>query len=96
MGYDTAMTIIVLFLITAITFIFYLLYFRSTAPPPLHPGTTADCCAICLADYANEEREDNQIRILPDCGHVFHARCVGQWLGINPTCPICRSSVMLG
>ncbi|KAH0451170.1 hypothetical protein IEQ34_018469 [Dendrobium chrysotoxum] len=91
------MTITVLFLITAITFIFYLFYFRSTAPPPLQPGTTADRCSICLVDYADEEeREDNQIRILPDCGHVFHAICVGEWLRNNPTCPICRSSVMLG
>ncbi|PKU74888.1 Putative RING-H2 finger protein ATL71 [Dendrobium catenatum] len=108
------MSIFVLFLITAITFIIYWLYFRPTAPPPLQPRTgtwpnyaeairqdpraaTTECCVICLENYDDmDEGEENPVKILPSCGHVFHATSVDLWLQRNPTCPMCRSSVMLG
>ncbi|KAI4351218.1 hypothetical protein L6164_005596 [Bauhinia variegata] len=46
------------------------------------------CCSICLGDYKDTET----LRLLPDCGHVFHLSCVDPWLKLHPTCPICRSS----
>ncbi|RZC59992.1 hypothetical protein C5167_021751 [Papaver somniferum] len=53
-------------------------------------STAADgsCCSICLADYNNTDIT----RLLPDCGHLFHQKCVDPWLLQHPTCPICRSS----
>ncbi|KAH0981077.1 hypothetical protein GBA52_008254, partial [Prunus armeniaca] len=33
--------------------------------------------AICLADY----KETNTLLVLPDCGHLFHVKCVYPWLG---------------
>ncbi|WOL03096.1 RING-H2 finger protein ATL70-like [Canna indica] len=50
--------------------------------------TTATCCSICLADY----KETDVLRLLPECGHLFHVDCVDPWLKSHPTCPICRSS----
>ncbi|KAI4364163.1 hypothetical protein MLD38_020292 [Melastoma candidum] len=50
--------------------------------------TTASCCTICLADY----KATDTLRLLPDCGHLFHLKCVDPWLRMNPTCPVCRSS----
>ncbi|KAG0480186.1 hypothetical protein HPP92_011044 [Vanilla planifolia] len=47
------------------------------------------CCSVCLADYGNGGEE---LRLMPDCGHLFHARCVDEWLRRKPTCPVCRSS----
>ncbi|GER26921.1 RING/U-box superfamily protein [Striga asiatica] len=46
------------------------------------------CCSICLADY----RGADTLRVLPDCGHLFHVRCVDPWLRLHPTCPVCRTS----
>ncbi|KAJ6767626.1 RING-H2 FINGER PROTEIN ATL71-RELATED [Salix koriyanagi] len=47
------------------------------------------CCSICLGDY-----EDNDmLRFLPDCGHVFHLKCVDCWLKQHSTCPMCRNSL---
>lgn len=47
------------------------------------------CCSICLGDY-----EDNDmLRLLPDCGHVFHLKCVDCWLRQHSTCPLCRKSL---
>ncbi|XP_068650564.1 RING-H2 finger protein ATL70-like [Aristolochia californica] len=50
--------------------------------------TTASCCSICLADY----KDSDLLRLLPDCGHLFHLKCVDAWLRLHPTCPICRMS----
>ncbi|KAJ8754562.1 hypothetical protein K2173_005723 [Erythroxylum novogranatense] len=56
-----------------------------------HKGdTTASCCSICLADY----RSTDTLRLLPDCGHLFHLKCVDPWLRLHPTCPVCRTSPM--
>ncbi|KAJ7953244.1 RING-H2 finger protein [Quillaja saponaria] len=43
-------------------------------------------CAICLADFA----EGDEIRVLPQCGHGFHAGCIDTWLGTHSSCPSCR------
>jgi hypothetical protein len=46
----------------------------------------ADECAICLAEF-----EDGQaMRVLPQCGHGFHAACVDTWLRSHSSCPSCR------
>ncbi|XP_071734817.1 RING-H2 finger protein ATL70-like [Rutidosis leptorrhynchoides] len=46
------------------------------------------CCSICLGDYKGSD----MLRQLPDCGHLFHVKCVDPWLRLNPTCPNCRTS----
>ncbi|KAF4354065.1 RING-H2 finger protein ATL70-like [Cannabis sativa] len=52
-------------------------------------STTSDSsCSICLADY----NDSDLLRLLPDCGHLFHLTCVDPWLRQHPTCPICRNS----
>ncbi|PON76447.1 43kDa postsynaptic protein [Parasponia andersonii] len=45
-------------------------------------------CSVCLADYQGSD----VLRVLPDCGHVFHVRCVDPWLRLRPTCPLCRNT----
>ncbi|KAL2608827.1 hypothetical protein R1flu_027400 [Riccia fluitans] len=62
-----------------------LIYSSST---PLPHGTQDTACSICLADYRNEE----VLRMLPDCHHVFHAPCIDVWLRRHASCPMCRSS----
>jgi len=42
-------------------------------------------CSICL--MVVNEGEDT---ILLPCGHMFHDKCVTQWLKIHNTCPLCR------
>lgn len=51
-------------------------------------GTTCTCCSICLDNYGDGE----VLRMLPDCGHLFHRECVDPWLRYHPTCPVCRTS----
>jgi hypothetical protein len=51
-------------------------------------GEDEDVCSICFGAY-----ESNDIlRILPKCGHVFHAECIDRWILTNPLCPLCKTS----
>ncbi|KAG2260365.1 hypothetical protein Bca4012_008517 [Brassica carinata] len=46
-------------------------------------------CSVCL----NEFQEDEKLRIIPNCCHVFHIDCIDIWLQGNANCPLCRTSV---
>ncbi|KAM0942155.1 putative transcription factor C2H2 family [Dioscorea sansibarensis] len=59
-------------------------------PASAASGKIAEC-AICLADFA----EGDEIRILPQCGHGFHAVCVDTWLGSHSSCPSCRQILVV-
>lgn len=46
-------------------------------------------CIVCLAEY----QEQDLLRILPICGHSFHATCIDIWFQQHSTCPVCRISL---
>ena len=48
-------------------------------------------CAICLAEFA----PGDEVRVLPTCGHGFHAACVDVWLLSSSTCPSCRRALVV-
>lgn len=45
-------------------------------------------CCICLTKYKDKE----EIRQLPCC-HIFHKKCVDQWLRIISCCPLCKQDL---
>ncbi|XP_059279690.1 E3 ubiquitin-protein ligase ATL15-like [Lycium ferocissimum] len=47
-------------------------------------------CAVCLNEF-----EDNEtLRLLPKCSHVFHPNCIDTWLMSHITCPVCRANLI--
>ncbi|KAK9074824.1 hypothetical protein SSX86_003143 [Deinandra increscens subsp. villosa] len=52
---------------------------------------SGDDCAICLAEYV----DGDEIRVLPQCGHGFHVRCIDKWLGSHASCPSCRQVLVI-
>ncbi|KAK9732599.1 hypothetical protein RND81_04G009000 [Saponaria officinalis] len=46
-------------------------------------------CVICLGVF----KEDETLRSMPKCGHVFHSDCVDSWLKSHATCPCCRANL---
>uniref|UniRef100_A0ACD5Y6H2 Uncharacterized protein n=1 Tax=Avena sativa TaxID=4498 RepID=A0ACD5Y6H2_AVESA len=60
---------------------------------PEHRGDgEAPECAICLAEFVSGA----EVRVLPTCGHGFHAACVDVWLLSSSTCPSCRHVLVVG
>ncbi|CAN6289508.1 unnamed protein product [Urochloa humidicola] len=51
-------------------------------------GTRVEC-AVCISEL----RDGDTGRILPRCGHRFHAECVDRWFRSHVTCPLCRAVV---
>ncbi|RRT69261.1 hypothetical protein B296_00005666 [Ensete ventricosum] len=48
-------------------------------------------CAICLTEFA----DGDDVRVLPQCGHGFHACCVDTWLRSHSSCPSCRQVLVV-
>lgn len=46
-------------------------------------------CAICLCEFKDEDT----LRLLTVCYHVFHHECIDLWLGSHNSCPVCRRSL---
>lgn len=46
-------------------------------------------CAVCLCEFDDDEA----LRLLPACSHVFHPDCIGEWLRSHTTCPVCRANL---
>ncbi|MCL7035993.1 hypothetical protein MKW94_023779 [Papaver nudicaule] len=51
-------------------------------------GTILDC-VVCLAEYEDED----VLRLLPKCHHVFHRECTDGWFKSHSTRPVCRSDL---
>ncbi|XP_054788210.1 RING-H2 finger protein ATL11-like [Prosopis cineraria] len=54
-------------------------------------GRGALACAVCL----NEYQDDETLRLIPKCSHVFHPECIDGWLASHHTCPVCRANLLV-
>lgn len=46
-----------------------------------------ETCCVCLCEF----KEGEQIRVLPECFHLFHVVCIDMWLSSHSNCPLCRA-----
>lgn len=47
-----------------------------------------DSCAVCLYEFEDQD----EIRRLTNCRHIFHRCCLDRWMGYDQkTCPLCRT-----
>ena len=45
-----------------------------------------DTCSICRMEF----EDDDVIRKLNNCNHIFHVNCIDIWFENNIRCPLCR------
>ncbi|RLN17715.1 putative RING zinc finger domain superfamily protein [Panicum miliaceum] len=61
----------------------------SSSPSAEGKDEAPPSCALCLSEYAGG---DELVRVVPACGHFFHAECgIDWWLRTRGTCPYCRA-----
>ncbi|CAJ1971723.1 unnamed protein product [Sphenostylis stenocarpa] len=53
-------------------------------------GKDTLACAVCL----NEFQDDETLRMIPKCCHVYHPDCIDVWLTSHSTCPVCRANLV--
>ncbi|KAK8653587.1 hypothetical protein V6N13_127580 [Hibiscus sabdariffa] len=53
-------------------------------------GKAALECAVCLGEFGDDET----LRLIPKCSHVFHVDCIDGWLAYHMTCPVCRAKLI--
>ena len=46
-------------------------------------------CVICYEDF----KVGNELCRLPGCAHCYHAECIGRWLAIKASCPLCNADL---
>ena len=46
-------------------------------------------CAVCLTEFT----DNDTLRLIPHCNHVFHPPCIDTWLSSHVTCPVCRANL---
>lgn len=46
-------------------------------------------CPICLGLFEENER----MKVIPKCMHVYHLECLDKWLQSHANCPLCRSTI---
>ncbi|KAG7589846.1 Zinc finger RING-type [Arabidopsis suecica] len=64
--------------------------FRYATVKTLRIGKEALECPVCL----NEFEDDETLRLIPKCCHVFHPGCIDAWLRSHATCPLCRADLV--
>uniref|UniRef100_A0A0A9GWA1 RING-type domain-containing protein n=1 Tax=Arundo donax TaxID=35708 RepID=A0A0A9GWA1_ARUDO len=62
---------------------------RFSAASNCYQETDKSCCSVCLQDFGAQQF----VRVLPQCQHIFHVRCIDNWLLRHASCPLCRAGV---
>ncbi|KAL6008356.1 hypothetical protein ACLOJK_033865 [Asimina triloba] len=60
--------------------------YSSVKDKDVRHGNDRPECTVCLAEFS----DDDELRMLTGCSHVFHLECIDLWLQTHTTCPICR------
>ncbi|KAG2313167.1 hypothetical protein Bca52824_024724 [Brassica carinata] len=64
--------------------------FRYSTVKMLMANKEALECPICI----NEFEDDETLRFIPKCCHVFHPDCIDAWFQSHTTCPLCRANLV--
>ena len=46
--------------------------------------------AVCLSEF----KEGEEVRLLPECLHLYYVTCIDGWLNSHSNCPLCRADTI--
>ena len=49
-------------------------------------NSSYNVCAICIESYEPTDK----VSVLDNCKHMFHEKCIDDWLVKSNTCPLCN------
>lgn len=49
------------------------------------PDAKEETCSICL-DFLSSGAKIRKLK----CTHMFHGKCIDEWVALHPTCPMCK------
>jgi hypothetical protein len=55
-----------------------------------HENDETETCSICTEEYQNHDIQ----RKINRCNHLFHSRCLENWVTNHSTCPLCREEIV--
>ncbi|EAN95431.1 hypothetical protein C3747_248g19 [Trypanosoma cruzi] len=58
------------------------------------PWPKEGSCVVCQSEWQDGTDGNERSVELKVCHHIFHQRCIEQWLGSNKTCPVCKKDVV--
>ncbi|RNF05610.1 protein containing C-terminal RING-finger [Trypanosoma rangeli] len=58
------------------------------------PWPKEGSCVVCQIEWQDGTGDNERSVELQACHHVFHQRCIEQWLASNKTCPVCKKEVL--
>lgn len=53
-------------------------------------GDEPQLCPICRVNFQNNDI----VRKISHCGHMYHLNCIDNWFNENTTCPVCRHNLL--
>jgi hypothetical protein len=58
---------------------------------PVAEAAQGGTCPVCLG---GDKEEDQDGKVYLPCFHVFHRRCISEWLSHKDLCPMCQNPVL--
>lgn len=62
--------------------------YRESTFKTMAKANSTETCSVCLEDFSKGDRIATC-----SCRHVFHSRCLTQWLQCRNNCPLCKAPV---
>ena len=62
---------------------------RSSLVTTEEEGNLLNECSICLERFVKGDKY-----IVINCGHLYHEKCIKEWIAKENTCPLCRENII--